>query len=183
LYDMGSFQIATTGMQANGGVIGELWCTFEIEFYKPKLLIGDVLSDHWQLGGVTNAAPLGTTSTLVAGSTLGTTITGTGLVLNFPANVVDGNYLILYTVFGVGASVTQLALPTQVNCAALRLFENDTLLYEGTRTGTLTNVYEFAQVIQIQGPSATLTYTAPVLPTTVSRGDIWITPVAQAITN
>ncbi len=34
--DMGVFQIATVGMQSDNAVIGELWCTYEIEFIKPK---------------------------------------------------------------------------------------------------------------------------------------------------
>lgn len=37
LYDLGKFTIATTGMQAQC-VIGELWVTYDIEFYKPQLL-------------------------------------------------------------------------------------------------------------------------------------------------
>jgi len=181
LYDMGIFNIATVGMQNNGGVIGELWASFEIEFYKPKLLLGDVLTDHWQLKNVTNAAPFGLISTLTASSTLGTTISASGLIITFPATVVDGNFLFEYTVFGTGAPVTQFNLPTQFNIAALRVWENDTSLYEGTRTATTTNVYSFSQLYQIQGPSATLTFTAPILPTSVSAGDLWITQVAEPI--
>lgn len=182
LYDMGLFTIATTGNQnTGGGAIGELWVSFEIEFYKPKLLIGDLLSDHWQLGSVTNAAPFGTTSILVSTSTLNTNISATGLVVTFPSTVIDGTYLFAYTVFGTGAAVTQLALPTQVGIAAIRVWENDTLLYEGTRTGTTTNVYTFSQVYVISAASATLTFVAPVLPTTVTHGDLWITQIANAI--
>jgi hypothetical protein len=182
LYDIGSFQIATTGMQNTGGVIGELWCSFEIEFYKPKLLVGgDVLSDHYILAGVTNAAPFGTGVNPVMGSSLGTFLSGTGLIVNFPAGVVDGNYLFLYTCYGTGAVTTQFALPTQYNCAALRYWENDLLLYEGTRTATTTNVYMFAQIYQIQGPLATLTFVAPALPTSVTHGDLWITQLVGTI--
>lgn len=36
LYDWGAFQIASEGQQAAGGVIGELWATYEVEFYKSK---------------------------------------------------------------------------------------------------------------------------------------------------
>lgn len=35
--DLGSFQIATIGMQANTPSIGELWCTYDVELIKPKL--------------------------------------------------------------------------------------------------------------------------------------------------
>jgi len=37
LYDLGTFQIATCGMQAPQINIGELWCTYLIELIKPKL--------------------------------------------------------------------------------------------------------------------------------------------------
>lgn len=36
VYDLGSFQIATVGMQAAGVNIGELWITYDIELDKPK---------------------------------------------------------------------------------------------------------------------------------------------------
>lgn len=37
-YDLGQFQIATVGLQADDVVIGELWCTYEVEFYKPTMV-------------------------------------------------------------------------------------------------------------------------------------------------
>jgi hypothetical protein len=35
-YDIGLFQLATSGMPADGNVIGELWVTYEIDLIKPK---------------------------------------------------------------------------------------------------------------------------------------------------
>jgi len=37
LYQIGNFQIATTGMQSGVTTIGELWVTYDISFYKPRL--------------------------------------------------------------------------------------------------------------------------------------------------
>ena len=37
LYDLGTFQIATCGMQAAQINIGELWCTYLVELIKPKI--------------------------------------------------------------------------------------------------------------------------------------------------
>lgn len=47
--DLGNFQIATTGMPAAGGKIGELWATYQYELIKPRLPTGStsVLPDHW----------------------------------------------------------------------------------------------------------------------------------------
>lgn len=36
LYDLGNFNLATQGLPSADGSIGELWATFEIEFFKPK---------------------------------------------------------------------------------------------------------------------------------------------------
>lgn len=84
LYDLGSFQIAASGMQTSGFAIGELWVTYEIEFQKPRLLPGvdephlDGNVDHFNLTSntaVLPATPFGTdTGSLQlpsTGSTLG----------------------------------------------------------------------------------------------------------------
>lgn len=34
-YDLGTFYLSTSGMQADGIVVGELWCTYEVELRKP----------------------------------------------------------------------------------------------------------------------------------------------------
>lgn len=50
-------------MQAAGGNLGELWVTYEIEFYKPKYNSGLTLyTDHFNLNDVTTADPLGSTT-------------------------------------------------------------------------------------------------------------------------
>jgi hypothetical protein len=36
-YDLGLFQLATQGMQNAVGTIGELWCSYEVEFFKPQI--------------------------------------------------------------------------------------------------------------------------------------------------
>jgi hypothetical protein len=40
LYDLGEFQLSTVGMQSGVTTIGELWATYDIEFFKPKLNLG-----------------------------------------------------------------------------------------------------------------------------------------------
>nr|AQU11701.1 capsid protein [Cruciviridae sp.] len=41
MYDLGIFQLGTVGMQQAGVVIGELWVTYEVEFYKPQLSVSE----------------------------------------------------------------------------------------------------------------------------------------------
>lgn len=86
-YDMGLFQIATTGMQTNGNLIGELWVSYEIELRKPRILTGQPLQnepavDHFQIPttGLTPSTPFSTqTSALISpttGSSLGGLVSG-----------------------------------------------------------------------------------------------------------
>jgi hypothetical protein len=111
LYDLGYFQLSTVGMQQAGVVIGELWVTYEIEFYKPKLTnsVNENISiDHY--AGLINTAsgtvncqtcPFSTvenvanTITPRTGSNLGTKLTGTSLTLSRPGVYLitwNGNY-------------------------------------------------------------------------------------------
>lgn len=48
LYNIGKFNVATTGMQA-AATIGELWVTYKICFLKPKLQGMNSVADHWNL--------------------------------------------------------------------------------------------------------------------------------------
>lgn len=92
LYDLGTFQLATSGQQVAGGILGELWVSYEIEFLKPRLNVGgvdaDVSFDHFEIFGttgtqtaaVTPATPWGTSTTVpiypTTQSTLGGVLTG-----------------------------------------------------------------------------------------------------------
>jgi Viral coat protein (S domain) len=115
LFDLGNFQIATQGMQANSAVQGELWVSYEITFYKP-ILQGvasgnDLLIDKFQLSAVAAATPLGTSQTLVTGSMIGGAINGvTGTTYTFPTWVLQGFFMIVYHVYGT--SSTSLTLPS-----------------------------------------------------------------------
>lgn len=75
LYDLGTFAIATQGMQTDVGIstIGELWVAYEVEFFKPKYRPGGAKADHFALrydaatpasnnlvGGMITTTPFGT---------------------------------------------------------------------------------------------------------------------------
>lgn len=97
LYDLGKFQIATEGMQASGGNCGELWITYELCLYKPRMSAvqyESILSDHFQISGFSNAAPLGTTTVRTTTSSLKGVITNANLY-TFPSYVIDGHFLVV----------------------------------------------------------------------------------------
>lgn len=110
LYDLGNFQIATVGMQSVGFAIGELWISYEIEFRKPKIEIGEPASsngtaDHfrggdsgWTLANTGAVAPFSQAVTMCAptsGSNLGgrlspTVIASANQPENFKIPTLDG---------------------------------------------------------------------------------------------
>jgi len=109
LYDLGNFQIATQGMQGTtGSVCGELWCTFEIEFFKPKLLTGNeglVNSDHYNADApiiTPTNSPLGGVTNPTSGSSIMTHLvqeSGYQAII-FPPDITSGMYLLSYSCQG-----------------------------------------------------------------------------------
>lgn len=81
LYNLGTTQVATTGNPVQ--LIGELWVSYCIEFFKPILnedIGGNVNSLHVTRSGVTNASPMGTIGVRTSGD-INFGITSTLLVL------------------------------------------------------------------------------------------------------
>lgn len=59
LYDVGNFQFATVGSQAEA-TIGELWCSYDIEFFKPQISVQpSAFSALIAPQGVTKTSPFG----------------------------------------------------------------------------------------------------------------------------
>lgn len=174
LFDLGNFSIAVQGMQNAGvnQVIGELWISYELEFFKPKLLVGGgaLLTDHWGATGtniVTYDDPIGIASgTLVkrTGSNLGCFIQqpavgvyGTDSII-FPPWVTDGTYLITYQMSGSvptagapGYAPTATTINIDVVSSLVKILQNSTQSYTSSpNTGTgPTTTFNFQQVIRI----------------------------------
>jgi hypothetical protein len=182
LYDLGVFNIATMGMQAASGVAGELWITYEVQLFKPKLVedLGlEVYTDHWNLKTVTNAHPLGTTSTLAGGSTIGGSLS-LGYVYNFPVNIVDGVYLLSWSVTGNSTAISLSAL-TFSNCIGYAIFQSDANSNISNTSTTTTNAIIIGAVI-ITGTAAYVSFgTGGTLPASVTSGDLFVTQVPAGI--
>lgn len=174
-YDHGNFYLATQGMQADGGVVGELWVTYEVELRKPRLANGiNELTDHWQLANVTNQYVLGSGitlpncgATLSPGSSLGTTITHefdgvyTINYIVFPANVTNGTYKIDYSMLASGSATgnTVMATPTIVGGAIDQFYQNDASKFASTQGAPFS--VSFNQALQSFVINVSLTQAAP----------------------
>lgn len=211
LYDLGNFSLAVQGMQgaAPNQVIGELWCSYEIEFYKPKLLLGSgaLLSDHFYGTGTnvfTQTDPLGNNSNVLvrrSNSNLGCRIQQPavspygGDSIIFPPYITDGTFLITYQVGGTVAStgtpdyLTHTAVNVDATSPATQIFAAGTSSFIKTpQQGVTTSLsFMFQQVIRITqtnpGYSAGFAFQLPSgnLPTGIQGCDLIITQIAPTL--
>lgn len=179
LYDLGNFQIATQGMQAASGVAGELWCTYEIEFYKPKLLsaVGyELQTDKFECIGVSAVAPFGTSRSLQLGSNIGTFVTSTTIAL--PPNVSSGIYMIAYYCKGTNAVIANPTW-TVINGTKLTVWANQTLTVgQGPADGTSNPNIMNLVWIQVTGQLCTIQCgTGGTFPGSVTSCELVVTQV------
>lgn len=169
LYDMGNFQIATVGMQA-ASVIGELWVSYDIEFFKPRLP-GIRLGLFTQLynSTYTNAAPLGTGIQTSVVSGIPFTITGTGTIINLDPSIGSGDYILTLIWTGVAAAWTAPSVVLSSNASANTAFGADTLsIVASPPTAVVTAVAAINYAFKVNGyaaAGATLTITGGLYPT------------------
>lgn len=177
LYDFGNFHIATEGMQVAGGVLGELWITYEIEFFKQQTTY-NALADHYISTAITSARPLGTVSgsNLGRGATIGGAISGDGRSYSFPPSYSDGTYLISYTSVAEGttASVSPPTF-TVANCTVANWYQNgvDDRIYAPSPPATSYSNVTMC-VVRITGPNASITYNTDGVPPASSVADLYV---------
>jgi len=118
-YDWGKFQVFTSGSQAVS-VIGELWVSYDIEFYKPRLPSGGMIaySDWFYSTAGTQTAPMGNPApNPLLGSNLGTTIMNTFVAnqgtIVFPSSAPIGLYMI--SICGSGGSTVVPTMQSTVS--------------------------------------------------------------------
>lgn len=79
-YDFGTFTLATIGMQAASVQVGELWISYDIEFFKPRLPNTPDMAAHWKSVGQT--LPIGGNIFGPSGASLVQQIPSTPISLN-----------------------------------------------------------------------------------------------------
>lgn len=144
-YDFCNIYVATSGCTANQ-VVGELWVSYDITFYKPQLsggLLGRSLLSYYAEGttGLTTANPLAATNlTANPNSNLNPTFNLTDIT--FPANLNTATFLV--TIFWIGTSVTP---PTSITytsgCAAGPQVNPSTSSILYTPAGTTSGCVQF----------------------------------------
>lgn len=121
-FDLASVFVATQGQPAAQTKLAELWNTYEIWFYKPKLpdAPGDGSGVHYQLITAGNASPFGMTRYLAPGSS--TNFECTSTLLTFPEG--NNNWLVFLRWTGDSAvSFTPVDF-TLTNCTQKLMFSS-----------------------------------------------------------
>nr|QKV51294.1 putative capsid protein [Crucivirus sp.] len=204
LYDLGNFNFAVQGCQnaAAGQVLGELWISFELEFFKPKLLpLGgsSTLSDHYTLTGNSLIAvgnPFYTQNGLVRApeSNLGTYIqiaAGSPYDANsiiFPPQITSGKFKVDYymSATSVSANSPNVVQGTLVNMVSEPFWANGTFYQIAPQPGAAAIAnFHFSQVFKITqtapGVRAGVGYTMTgVMPTGNQSLDIVITLLGES---
>lgn len=176
LYDFGHFNIATEGQQANGGVLGELWVTYEIELFKQQFnYLG--LADHYVFNAVSSARPLGTVvgSNAARGGTIGGVINGLGTAYSFPSTMSSGKYFCSYSVVGTGAAAGTVA-PTYTlqNAVNITYFVNSTTA-RVTPPSATTTTEVLVFTIEITAQNAAIVFNNDGGPAGAPQaGDFWV---------
>ena len=187
LYDFSNFYIATDGMQTNGGTVGELWVTYEVEFMKQEYKLTSI-TDHYQISTINATNLFGTNLAAVnaanisRGATLGGTLTALSYI--FPLNVSEGTYVLEYHC-QAGTSLA-VGFPTfaYVNCQPVNLsLQNTVANYSSPNNAVVSNRFMFEMFIQVYRSGASIVFsTDGAYPTGAgSIGDVTITRIANSI--
>jgi len=180
LYDLGLFQLAVQGMQAGSITVGELWVSYDVEFFKPQLDTGLGLAlsgAHYNLGSTwASATPLGTP--LMMFDSIGLTF-ATSTVLTIPEGYV-GKWMLVVSWLGAATSTLVIPAITLTNIIGVKLFDGDSLNLINAPVGGTDNstrlIMTYTFTITSPSVSSTITFGAGgTLPGTPNLGDLILT--------
>jgi hypothetical protein len=178
-YDHGNFCLATSGMQANSAIIGELWCTYKIQLLKPNMNIvnNDTIWGHWRdsvVGDVNGGALFGTTANLVANpfNTINVTIFGSTITFAYPPGY---NFMVSYFVKGGNTTLNINTSATYTGTAVTNLFKNDTVgIVQSPEATQNSTTLSFQSTLVTTAQGGFVAYSNATLPTSVSSMDLFI---------
>lgn len=152
LYDLGKFQIATSGCQGTNVVLGQLWVTYQVELLKPVL--SETLGNtscyfHWRnFTGVASGTPLGTGSGTEVKDTFGCVVdTATRTVTITPCPATQ-NFMIEIAWLGGAAAAIVYPLLTFTNMTSFPGLLSPTL-NQVPLNGVSTVCLRYCQAVQL----------------------------------
>lgn len=156
-YDMGNFTIATNGFQASNVNIGELWVTYCVEFFKPKIYESQPLGpiQSLLLKGVTpaSATPFGTSS-VVTGTLTGTVTTTNITITDTNDGFQAGQMFLLdFVWYGANTAIVQPTIGLGTGITFVSAFNNASATFVvAPATGTSTTTQNLQIAVSIVSP-------------------------------
>nr|QKV51304.1 putative capsid protein [Crucivirus sp.] len=188
LYDMGNFQIATTGFQGTSVNVGELWVSYDITLFKAIQLQpgAGILQYHRNLAATTAAQPLlqdvSVYATQPQYDNIGCSVNTANTILTLPVGLpLRTRFVMVYAMRG--ASTAGVVAPTAT--ASQGLASHSGFINAGsagfnapqTATGTtliLVQMYEITAVSAASAPPIITFSGAGVFPGTTQGGDLYL---------
>jgi hypothetical protein len=171
-FDLGNFQIATVGCEANQ-LVGELWVTWDITLYKPQLYGGNLgrslLFANFQLASTATGADMFTSSIANVNNTA--IVTCVGNTITFPEQYAGATWCVELMVKGTGTTTTPIGPATYTGgMSAVAYPYTDTVsgAIISTGTGSQANMWFSRLVKQIASPgvASTMVFPSETFPTT-----------------
>jgi hypothetical protein len=166
-YDWGKVEIFSQGAQA-ASVAGELWVTYDIELFKPRLPTSSsnaLGTDLFILSSVGTNTPVGSvTASPVTGSSVGTYLDGANDRVIFPTLVTPGYYLVEFAYEGDSTASSQPPTPTGdgTYCVGVDYYENfGSTLFRSPNTGVTVASVACGTCIYYNGGAAGYIAVAP----------------------
>lgn len=183
LYDWGKFTLATTGMQA-AATIGELWVSYDIEFEKPRIDNGTFSGSRY--GRISNGSwdafdPLSPIQLGVGGNmnlTVRAPADGSSGYnsIHFDPNLVGGRFLVIITFRGGGLGGGFAVSPAY--CAfANEGWHFNAISPQYTEQIEQSTISTGLYLIDVTGPNAYISITAPAFFSTASSVDVLVLQV------
>jgi len=185
MYDIGSFQYATQGMQS-AYVVGELWVSYHVLLKKPRMSPNGTstfahIVESVPTGG-TSAAPFGTSAVIRSSSNLLGIAVGANPATQFQIQI-PGNYLISAHWFTGNSNITSaMSLSLGSNITSTNLVLEDSTVGSTTNFTSTKSFGQFVVKVVAGGNGAPNTVTVSGLATmTGGQADVWITPLALSV--
>lgn len=152
LFDLCSLTVATNG-SPGANVVGELWASYEVEFFKPTMSpTGGVLqSDHFRRSNTAGTTPFGSIGVVTLTNTIGCVVSPT--TITFPLGAV-GRYLV--TIAHIGASAAWIpGAYTTTNCSLAICWNAQTSdSVQAPPSGVASTVCSYNFVVVINGAAS-----------------------------
>lgn len=187
--DMGKFTVATQpGVgYATSSIIGELWVTYVVEFYKPRQAPGRFGYFHKNIGLPTVAAPLGTggiTTNVAYGAASSVTTSSTAVTI--PQSIQGDTWLFLLYWTGITPADVQVPTYTITGGTAQPIWANGAAQMDGGSDAVLGDTLSLGLMVTVESVTAnptTLTLNANgTYPSGPSSVDVFLINVGNGFT-